>query len=797
MFKILKKMKLASKIALIMSMLLIVCFSVFIIVAVESASTAIQDATFGELEAIAKLNATQIQKIVDVAEAASTDISTYLVEASKKEKEAPSGEKAAAETDAKEKAAAPDEKAAAETAAKENIAATDEKAAAETAAKENTAAPDEKADAETAANDQFSDLTYESEIYKGLKISELSKRVEEYMVATAKNTVTHSEDIIAIGVMFEPYVYTPNLESYAPYITCKDTTVNVGMLGDYAEYSKNEYYAAAFQQKQMVLTKPYVYDGITMITAASPVIVNGKVEGVVVADINVQNFDKIDSKNENFPSMYSSIIMDDGTMVYDSQNIANVGQNSSNLFKNQQDFEEVTSLSTTGEPFYYKATSIDGKDYHRFYYPITAGTVKWRSLTAVTEEDISRASRQASILLISSAMLALVVILGVTILTLKKMLNPIKAVVQAAKDLSDGNLDISIESNNQDEIGILSYTFNDTAHSLKMMIREISEILNNIAHNNLNVSTSSEYGGDFIEIKKSIDNIIYNLNSVIGDINQSADQVSGGSEQISSAAQALSQGATEQASSIEELSASIVEIAEHVKKNASNSADASVKAATVGDEVQESNQYMQSLIGAMTEISDSSNQIRKIIKTIEDIAFQTNILALNAAVEAARAGAAGKGFAVVADEVRNLASKSAEAAKSTTALIESSIRAVDNGTQIADTTAKSLNIVVSGVNEVSNIIDQISQASNEQANYISQVTQGVEQISTVVQTNSATAEESAAASEELSSQAQILKIMVNKFKLDTTKIGKDQNDTAEITEVTLEYSANDLTADKY
>jgi len=248
-------------------------------------------------------------------------------------------------------------------------------------------------------------------------------------------------------------------------------------------------------------------------------------------------------------------------------------------------------------------------------------------------------------------------------------------------------------------------------------------------------------------------------------MSQSSEQVSSGSEQVSNGAQALAQGATEQASSIEELSATITEIASNVKLNATSAADASIKVNHVSSELDVSNQNMQDMIAAMSKISDSSSQIGKIIKAIEDIAFQTNILALNAAVEAARAGAAGKGFAVVADEVRNLASKSAEAANNTTALIENSIKEVENGTKIADQTATALKKVVLEATAVSNTVTLISQASNEQANSINQITLGVDQISSVVQTNSATAEESAAASEELSGQAQILKSLVGKFKL--------------------------------
>ena len=226
-----------------------------------------------------------------------------------------------------------------------------------------------------------------------------------------------------------------------------------------------------------------------------------------------------------------------------------------------------------------------------------------------------------------------------------------------------------------------------------------------------------------------------------------ADQVSAGSDEVSNGAQVLAQGSTEQASAIEELSASIDTVAGQVKQNADHAVDANSQMAVVGDEMEKSNSEMKKMLDAMSDINESSTKIAKIIKAIEDIAFQTNILALNAAVEAARAGAAGKGFAVVADEVRNLAGKSAEAATNTNVLITSSVEAVQNGMKIADATAQTLVEAVNGSKEVMGLIEQISAASKEQALSIEQITQGVEQISGVVQTNSATAEESAAASE--------------------------------------------------
>ncbi len=356
-----------------------------------------------------------------------------------------------------------------------------------------------------------------------------------------------------------------------------------------------------------------------------------------------------------------------------------------------------------------------------------------------------------------SAFIAVLISLGIS--------RPVNKLVLAAEKMAEGDLSTEMSADTTDEIGKLAAAFQKTGTSLRAYINDISANLAKVEKGDLTVHTDLEYKGDFINLKNSISGIVSSMNAMITQIRQAADNVSTGSRQVSDASQGLAQGAAEQASSVEELSATMMEISAQVGENAQHVRHASENVDTVTSEIAGCNGQMQQMVQAMEQISNSSNQIAKIIKTIEDIAFQTNILALNAAVEAARAGDAGKGFAVVADEVRNLASKSAAAAKDTTKLIQDSVGQVEKGTKITGSTAEALLRVVDSAKAVSETVENISQATAKQSNAIRQVNAGVEQISNVVQTNSATAEESAAASEELSGQARLLSELVKTFQL--------------------------------
>ncbi len=368
---------------------------------------------------------------------------------------------------------------------------------------------------------------------------------------------------------------------------------------------------------------------------------------------------------------------------------------------------------------------------------------------------------------ISAATVLVTIIVSILLVmyVMAGIVKPLQNVTESSRNLSEGKLNFHIDINSQNEIGILADSLNTSVKNLNLYISDITEVLDDMANGNLGRESQIEYIGDFVQIQSAIRAISNELSQTMEQIHSSATQVDSGSNQVAVGAQSLAQGATEQASEVDNLQHMIEQITEQINGNAQSAVITTTEADRVGEQIAACNQQMHEMSEAMEQITSCSGEIGKIIKTIEDIAFQTNILALNAAVEAARAGSAGKGFAVVADEVRNLAAKSADAAKDTTELIEKTLQVVENGSRLTGLTQESLGSVVEGAGVVTEQIKVISDASREQEAAINHIKESISQISTVIQSNSATSEESAAASEELAGQAQILKRLIGKFQL--------------------------------
>ncbi|MSS11345.1 methyl-accepting chemotaxis protein [Clostridium sp. WB02_MRS01] len=456
-------------------------------------------------------------------------------------------------------------------------------------------------------------------------------------------------------------------------------------------------------------------------------------------------------------------------------------QNKLTLKSNKEKLNELIQNSATGQELNQKMLDLyksgnkeAAKKLYFSDYIAAAGSSRDLSSAIndsakIVADQYYKNARQAEIkayiiILIFSIFILFCVIL-LSLYIIRNITEPVREIERAMKKLSNGVLDVEVGYTSKDEFGEL-------AENVRMMVAELKEYIHNIAYvtseissGNIEVTVDIEYKNDFAPIKKSLEQITASLNGTLLKISTASQQVAAGSAQMSAGAQALSQGATEQASSTEELAASINEVSEKIKQNADHARQASANMDETTAEIESGDAQMKKLVEAMSGIENTSSEIEKIIKTIDDIAFQTNILSLNAAVEAARAGEAGKGFAVVADEVRNLASKSAEAAKDTTELIQNTLTAIENGNDMVIKTEKHLNQIAGRAKTVNMLIKMITAASEAQASTVEQINLGINQISSVIQTNSATAEESAASSEELSAQAETLNNLVAHFKL--------------------------------
>ena len=511
-----------------------------------------------------------------------------------------------------------------------------------------------------------------------------------------------------------------------------------------------------------VLGTPYYFatDDV-VIVGVSQTIKNtsGKIIGVMAMDMSLDSLTSMFEKaSENFYGYYM-LIDNEGTIISDPNNKDNNFKNISeaydakfaNAILSNADFEKLKAGADT-----YLIKSIHSDN------------TNWNYVSVVDEKAMLKSVTNLKLFIYVTAIVIFAVAIIFALFVSKSIAKPIKAVVKSANEVASGDFNVKIDEKATGEIGLLIDSFKHIGKTLityKVYIGEISDALNQIADGKMNFKLESDYMGEFSKIKTALINISETLTSTLLEIKVASNQIASGSDQVAAGAQALSQGATEQASSIQELTATIQDISSQIDENAKSAQNANILSSSAKEGIEEANTDMQHLMNAMEDINNKSNEINTIIKTIDNIAFQTNILALNAAVEAARAGNAGRGFAVVADEVRNLAQKSAEAARDTTLLISDTVNAVNRGTQIAEKTASSLNAVVKETENLTNLIDNIAQASIHQAEGTSQIATGIEQISSVVHTNSATSEESAAASEELSSQAAILNTLVNKFQL--------------------------------
>ncbi len=487
---------------------------------------------------------------------------------------------------------------------------------------------------------------------------------------------------------------------------------------------------------------------------------DGAVRGVAAADVYLDSISKIVS-NVQIEDTGGIFLVDTRTgTIIGHRDKEITGQKLEELeegmyvYANQQISGGKTGLSLY-EDTYIQVAQVPDSD--------------WTAVAYVSRGEVLRELHQLTASMLTVAVLAVLVLILLVVIQVRRVIGrPVKELSLVATRIAQGELDQSIRYQSSDELGVLASDFNQVTLRLReyvAYIQEISEKLRSIAAGDLAFTLEHEYTGEFEKIKIALDEISYSLNGTMGQLRSSSRDVAAGAEQVSTGATTLSQGSTEQAAEVETLAGHMNAVSESVHNISKGAQRASLISQDVKSGLLSSKDKMQNMTVVIQRISDRSTEIHKIVKTIEDIAFQTNILALNAAVEAARAGAAGKGFAVVADEVRALAGKSSSAAKETTVLLSQTVDSMEEGVRATQDTADSILKVVDLADEMNKLLDGIADYTRQQDANATEITRGIEQISTVVQTNVSTAEASAAASEQLAGQAAMLRELVAKFRL--------------------------------
>ncbi len=622
------------------------------------------------------------------------------------------------------------------------------------------------------------------------EVSNLSSNIVSNQITTLKNAVTQFTLDASFVDIWDTEAATAKCgaikQEYPMYINVDVITkLKESVNSDSrVDYTTNQNFLNALENDMMVITDPYYVEhketmAIDIYAPIHTMDITKSVLGVLYLQVDVNYFSDVVSKIHIGQTGYAFVVDKNG-FVIGSNNPENV-KNQLNYVTSQPGTplaDAITAATRGGEGF--ANVTIDGAGKYIYYSPVPDSN-GWACIMVANPAEHTSAIYTSVLIGAIAAIVCFAITVIIILKVVKTIIKPVELCSKQIVNLSEGNLHqrpLDFGKGVSKEIAELSESTNQIATNMNAVIGDLINMLEAFGKGDLTYKPADVYIGDFSPLYDAYERIHLSLNNTMDNINKAGKQVSDGASQVASAANNLSEGATKQAASIEELSASIAEITDKVNRNAARANNAAENSETATRLVESGNKQMKVLLEAMTEINDTSTEIAKIIRTIDDISFQTNILALNAAVEAARAGEAGKGFAVVADEVRNLAGKVAQAASDTTVLINNSIDAVDNGTKIADETAKTLDKIVQTTTDTTALVNDISTASIEQAESLQQVTVGVDQISSVVQTNSATSEECAASAEELSSQASILDSMVAKFKLDNELLDSPERFTA-------------------
>ncbi|ONI44251.1 hypothetical protein AN641_05680 [Candidatus Epulonipiscioides gigas] len=612
-----------------------------------------------------------------------------------------------------------------------------------------------------------------SHVY-GTPLSKENYDAEKYILNSAWSAIGNNPNIKSFGIYFEPYAFDSTQEVFS--FEVDDENVNnftANAIYDYNSYANQEYYNVTKSTGKSHVTAPTIVNGDLVISLSYPIMYNNKVQGVVVIDVLVSSFDAIRLDSNSYETLFNAIINSEWTIMYDSQDSANIGANVGDFISDKAS-QEWQAKSSKHEPFSIatkcledNAAYVKGSTQQRYLYPITAGDEFWWAHVEVDEQELFRSTTVLTILIIAISIISLICLISLIIALLNKALKPLEKLLNSATQMTEGNLNVSFNIEYNDEIGQLGDTFIKMSNILLDIVNDIQNTLESMAQGDFTAikNMKDNYIGSFAPIKISIIQITDKLTETISGINEAASQVNNGAEGIAIGANELAQGTAEQSVIIHNFMDTTEEIISLINStiiNVEETFKISHEAKTKADI---GTQNMESMLVSMKAINQSSHVISNVLKTVESISSQTNLLALNAAIEAARAGEAGKGFAVVAAEIRDLANRSSETVKEIDNILKNSISDVNKGQEMADNTSNSLREIISTIEQTNILSTDLLEKTNKQRTSIEDLLNGAKRISNLVEQTSSTSEESASVSEELATQAEHLISMLEYFKM--------------------------------